>query len=149
VIDRLKPTYPLTVIGQALGWGRSSYYYQAVADDDEPLGPAIEQVLVEFPTYGYRRVTHQWQRQQRVVNHKRVRRLMQELGLTQKVRRRRCRTTDSAHSYRRYPNLVVGLEIVGPDPVWVCDITSVRRRQEFIYLAVMMAVFTRSIRGWE
>ena len=145
----LRPTYPLSLISQALGWARSSYYYQAVAKKAEPLGLAVERVLEEFPTYGYRRVTKQLQRQHWVVNHKRVRRLMQELGLTQKVRRRRCRTTDSDHHYQRYPNLVAGLEIVCPDAVWVCDITYVRLRHEFIYLAVIMDVFTRSIRGWE
>jgi transposase InsO family protein len=93
-------------------------------------------------------VTHQWQRQEWVDNHKRVARLMKDMGLAPPVRRRRCRTTNSEHPYPRYPNLVQDLAIVRPDQVWVCDITYVRLRWEFIDLAVITDVFTRGIRGW-
>jgi putative transposase len=82
------------------------------------------------------------------VNAKRVRRLMAEMGLKGKAPVRR-RTTDSRHDFPRYPNLVEGLEITRPDHVWVADITYVRLREEFVYLAVVMDVFTRRVRGWE
>lgn len=75
---------------------------------------------------------------------------MHELGLTGKApTRRRCRTTNSEHPYPRYPNLVRDVEVGHPDHVWVGDITYVRLRLEFVYLAVLMDVFTRAIRGWE
>jgi putative transposase len=83
------------------------------------------------------------------VNGKRVRRLMAEMGLKGKAPVRRRRTTDSRHDFPRYPNLVERLEVTRPDQVWVADITYVRLREEFVYLAVLMDVFTRRIRGWE
>lgn len=58
-------------------------------------------------------------------------------------------TTDSSHAFPRYPNLVEQLEVVRPEQVWVSDITSIGLREEFVYLAVLMDVFTRSIRGWD
>jgi transposase InsO family protein len=61
---------------------------------------------------------------------------------------RKTRTTNSRHAFPRYPNLVKDLKIKRPDQVWVADITYIRLREEFIYLAVLMDVFTRSIRGW-
>jgi len=144
----LSQPYPTVVICQALGWARSTYYHPATANDDTALRQAIEAVVAEWPTYGYRRVTHQLQRQEWAVNHKRVARLMNEMDLAQPVRRRRCRTTNSEHPYPRYPNLVQDPAIGRPDQVWVCDITYVRLRWEFIYLAVIMDVFSRGIRGW-
>jgi transposase InsO family protein len=83
------------------------------------------------------------------VNGKRVRRLMAEMGLKGKAPVRRRRTTDSRHDFPRYPNLVEGLEATHPDQIWVADITYVRLREEFVYLAVVMDVFNRRVRGWE
>jgi transposase InsO family protein len=83
------------------------------------------------------------------VNGKRVRRLMAEMGLKGKAPVRQRRTTDSRHDFPRYPNLVEDLKVVRPDQVWVADITYVRLQEEFVYLAVLMDVFTRRIRGWE
>jgi transposase InsO family protein len=58
------------------------------------------------------------------------------------------RTTDSQHAYLRYPNLVKDLEIIHPDQVWVSDITYIRLHDDFVYLAIILDVFTRAIRGW-
>lgn len=142
--------YPVEALCQLLAVPRSSYYYQAVAVDEQALQAALEQVASEFPTYGSRRLTQQLRRppHELVVNRKRVQRLMARMGLLRPVKRRKRRTTNSDHAYPRYPNLVMGLAITHPDQVWVCDITYVRLRQEFIYLAVIMDVFTRCIRGW-
>jgi putative transposase len=74
---------------------------------------------------------------------------MHELGIGGEAPERRPRTTDSSHPYPRFPNLVEGLEVTRPDQVWVADITYVRLREEFVYLAVVMDVFTRRVRGWE
>jgi len=75
-------------------------------------------------------------------------RLMDEMGLKLRAKRKRRNTTNSSHCFPRYPNLVQGLCIVEPEQVWVSDITYVRLNQGFVYLAVIMDVFTRGIRGW-
>lgn len=127
---------------------RSSFYYRPQPVDDLDLRSAIERIALEYPRYGYRRMTAELERRQMAVNHKRVLRLMRQGNLLVEVKRY-CRTTFSQHPYGRYPNLVKGLEIVRPNQVWCGDITYIRVQREFIYLAVLMDIFTRSIRGWE
>jgi transposase InsO family protein len=141
--------YPVTVACEILGLARSTYYYESQERDETAVEAAIKAVVAEWPTYGYRRVTAQLQREGWEINHKRVRRLMQELDLSPPVKRRKRRTTNSEHGFPRYPNLVQDLAVVRPDQVWVSDITYIRLHTEFIYLAVIMDVFTRSIRGWQ
>jgi transposase InsO family protein len=141
--------YPVTQICEILDCARSTYYHQAGEKDEQALQQAIVAVAGEWPRYGYRRITKQLHRQGWHVNHKRVERLMQELGLqAQRKAKRRINTTDSSHHFPRYPNLVEHLEVSRPDQVWVCDITYIRLLEEFVYLAVLMDVFTRGIRGW-
>ena len=148
MIQVLAKDYSVSLLCSLLGCSRSSYYYQPKQRDETEDRAAIESVAAEWPTYGYRRVTKQLHRQDRVLNKKRVQRLMQEMGLQVKTRRKTRKTTNSDHDFPRYPNLVQGLEIVRPEQVWVSDITYIRLRYEFVYLAVIMDVFTRSIRGW-
>ena len=151
MIDQMKGEYPIAVICDVIGYSRSRYDYQprtAKEAEEETLRNAITDVAGRYPTYGYRRITKQLQREGWRVNHKRVSRLMRELGLLAKRKRRRKRTTNSVHGYERYPNLVKGLVVERPEQVWVGDITYIRLREEFVYLAVLMDVFTRSIRGW-
>lgn len=74
---------------------------------------------------------------------------MRDKELLRPVKRKRCWTTDSNHPYPRFPNLVRDLEISKPDQVWVSDATYIRLGKGFVYLAAVMDVFTRSIRGWE
>jgi putative transposase len=134
---------------EVLAVNRSSLYYQSLDEDPETeLKSAIEEIAGEFPRYGYRRVTQQLKRQGIVVNHKRVARLMQEMGLVGKAPQRRYRTTNSKHEFTRYPNRVAGLRIERPNQVWVGDITYISLGAGFVYLAVLMDVFTRCIRGW-
>ncbi len=127
---------------------RSSYYYAAKPADDLELRDTIEKIALEWPRYGYRRVTAELKRRGHEVNHKRVLRIMREQSLLVEVQRLR-RTTNSQHQYGRFPNLVKGLVIDRVDWVWCADITYVRLRQEFVYLAVLLDIFTRSVRGWE
>lgn len=148
MIEALSATYPVQQVAGLLGVARSSYYYPAVGADDLALLSRIEDVLADFPTYGYRRVTVELGRRGPAVNHKCVRRVMAANDLLQPVRHT-VRTTDSRHGYGRYPNLVKDLAIVRPDQVWCADITYVRLAHEFAYLAILLDVFTRSIRGWE
>jgi len=159
IIDQMKDEYPIQVICDVIGYSRSRYYYQPRTEketEEEALKKAnrqvgayaIADVAGRYPTYGYRRITKQLQREGWTVNHKRVSRLMRELGLLAKRKVRRKRTTNSVHGYKRYPNLVKGLVVERPEHLWVGDITYIRLREEFVYLAVLMDVFTRSIRGW-
>jgi transposase InsO family protein len=74
---------------------------------------------------------------------------MGALGLAGHAPLRRCRTTNSEHPDPRSPNLVADLVITQPDAVWVADITDIRLQRDFVYLAVLMEVYTRVIRGWE
>lgn len=132
-----------------LDLSRSSYYYQPQDRDDSEWKAVITEVAGDWPTYGYRRITAQVRRdKQVVVNEKRIRRLMQELGIQGQAPVKKRRTTNSEHGFPRYPNLVLGLHIDRLDQVWVADITYIRLGTEFVYLAVLMDVFTRCIRGW-
>lgn len=126
----------------------SSFYYKEEPAAERELRDQIERVALEFPRYGYRRMTVELRRRGAVVNHKRVLRLMREDHLLVQVRRF-CRTTDSAHDYGRFPNLLRGLRIERLNQVWCADITYVRLRRDFVYLAVLMDIFPRAIRGWE
>jgi len=145
----LTEEYPVKVACEVLGVTRSSYYYQPVESPDEAkLRGAIKKTAAEWPTYGYRRISKQLQRGEWVVNHKRVQRLMRLMGIQAQIKRKMRRTTNSEHDFPRYPNLVLDLEIVRPEQVWVCDITYIRLHHGFVYLAVIMDVFTRGIRGW-
>jgi putative transposase len=149
VIDMLADEYPIKVACEVLDVARSSYYYQLVESPDEAkLREAIKKTAAEWPTYGYRRITGQLRRGEWVVNHKRVQRLMRLMDIQAQIKRKKRRTTNSQHDFPRYPNLVLDLEIVRPEQVWVCDITYIRLRYGFVYLAVIMDVFTRGIRGW-
>lgn len=148
-MEMLAGQYPITQICDVLDCARSSYYHRPTAPDEQGLQQAIAAVAGEWPRYGYRRITKQLQRQGWTVNHKRVERIMRERGLqAQRKPKQRIRTTDSSHGFPRYPNLVEHLEIVRPDQVWVSDITYIRLLEECVYLAVLMDVFTRCIRGW-
>lgn len=145
----LATTYPIQRVCQVLDYPRSSFYVERQPKQDEDLRARIEQVLQEFPTYGYRRVTQQLARTGPPVNAKRVRRVLHAMGLVQHKRPKIQRTTNSHHGFPRYPNLVLALAIDRPEQVWVADITYIRLHAEFVYLAVLMDVFTRSIRGWQ
>jgi putative transposase len=146
---KLANTYPIRLVCRLLGVPRSSVYYVARPGPDEAmLKTALLDLAGEWPTYGYRRLTMLMRRLGWLVNAKRVRRWMEELRLTGAPPQRKQRTTNSQHPFPRYPNLVKDLEIQRPDQVWVADITYIRLRREFVYLAVLMDVFTRTIRGW-
>jgi len=140
--------YPVSVVCEVVDCARSSYYHQPMPSPDAGLQRAIEEVAAAWPRYGYRRVTHQLRREGWTVNHKRVERLMHTLGLQAHHKAKRRTTTDSTHAFPRYPNLVEQLSIVRPDQVWVSDITYIGLREECVYLAVLMDVYTRCIRGW-
>lgn len=149
MIGELRSVYPVRTLCGLLDVPPSSYYYEPMAGDDLSLLVLIEDVLLLFPRYGYRRVTEQLNRRPNCepINHKRVLRVMQEHDLIQIVKHR-IRTTNSQHGYKRYPNLLKGMEVTYPDQVWCSDITYIRLGDRFIYLAIVLDIYTRSIRGW-
>jgi putative transposase len=147
---KLAKTYPIRLVCRLLGVPRSSLYYsnRHVPADEAMMKTALLDLAGEWPTFGYRRLTAMMRRLDWPVNGKRVRRWMHELNLQGTPPPRLPRTTNSKHTFPRYANLVKDLVITRPNQVWVADITYIRLRREFVYLAVLMDVFTRSIRGW-
>jgi transposase InsO family protein len=145
---KLVQEYPAEMVCQALVFPRSSFYYQTLAPDEQELENAIDELAAAWPTYGYRRITAMLHRNGQRVNRKRVLRIMRQKRLLRTRKAQKRQTTNSRHDYPRYPNLVDKLTVVRPDQVWVADITYIRLRREFVYLAVILDVFTRSIRGW-
>jgi len=142
--------YPVRQVCRLLELSSSSYYYHSRPRVNIDLEEDLQAVAGEYPTYGTRRLMHQLRRRPYgyVVNRKHIQRLARQKGLLRPVKRRKIRTTDSQHPYPRYENLVKHLEIVRPDQIWVSDITYIRLRNGFIYLAIILDVFTRSVRGW-
>jgi putative transposase len=131
-----------------LDCSRSSYYAPLLKTDESDVVQAMEQILLCFPFYGYRKVHKALMRQGIVVGEHRVRRLLRQLGSTRSVGKVRLQTTDSHHSHRRYPNCIQGLNLTCLDQVWVADITYIRLGRRFIYLAVILDAYTRAVRGW-
>lgn len=134
----------------AVGMARSTYYYRSRARDESQIGIDLERVAGQYPKYGTRRMTHQLRRAPYgyQINRKRIQRLMREKKLLRPVKRTKYRTTNSQHPYPRYPNLMKAMEVVRPEQAWVSDITYIRLGRGFVFLAVIMDVFTRTIRGW-
>ena len=137
-----------------MGLARSSYYYQPKGlspekrQGDTDVRDRIEEIALRFPRYGYRRMTVQLRREGFLVNHKRMLRLMRESDLLVKSRRKWLSTTDSRHGFRVYPNLCREITPTGLNQVWVADLTYIRLRWEFVYLAVILDAFSRRVVGW-
>ena len=127
---------------------RSSLYYQPKLDPyEEALRTRIEQLAATYPTYGYRRITKLLIAEGYPVGYKRVSRLMKAADLSIAVKRA-CQTTHSVDGPKPWQNRLKTLDITRCDQVWVGDITYVRLKHRFVYVAVLMDVFTRMIRGW-
>lgn len=142
--------YAVNTVCEFLDLSKSSYYYQQKTEKDQKLEADLREVAGKHPTYGTRRLTHQLRREPYgyQVNRKRIQRLARVFDLLRIKKPRKTSTTNSKHPYPRYENLVSELNIDHPDHVWVSDITYIRLHQDFVYLAVIMDVFTRAIRGW-
>ena len=133
---------------------RSSYYHQAGgkragrAETEADLLDRIEAICLEFPRYGYRRVTQQLNREGKLVNHKKVLRLMKQSDLLCRVKRRWVATTNSNHRFPIYPNLIRGMAVSRLNQVWVADITYIRIRTGFVYLAAILDAYSRKVIGY-
>jgi transposase InsO family protein len=132
---------------------RSTYYYRSREREeklkqDADLRDRIETIVLDFPGYGYRRVTRQLEREGLRINHKRVLRIMRQEGLLCRKKKRFTVTTDSRHCFRVYPNLAKDLLLTGANQVWIADITYIRLLYEFVYLAAILDAFSRKVVGW-
>jgi len=111
------------------------------------LGDAIERIVLEFPGYGYRRVTAALQREGWAINPKRGRRVLQQESLLCQWQRRWTRTTESAHGWQVYPNRVKGRVVNRLDALWVADITYIRLPESVAYLAAILDAVSRKVIG--
>jgi transposase InsO family protein len=132
---------------------RASYYRfdenaNAGPDPDMDLRDAIQRIALEWPAYGRRRMTKELRRRGWAVNHKRVSRIMREDNLLCLRKRKFVVTTDSNHGRKIYPNLAGGMVLTGMDQLWRADITYIRLREEFVYLAVILDAYSRRVIGW-
>jgi putative transposase len=136
-----------------LGLSRSWWYARQRPPEPDAqavaLRDAIEGIVLDFPGYGYRRVTHALRRAGWVVNGKRVLRIMREESLLCQLKRRFAVTTDSRHGLGSYPNLLREQILSGPNQAWVADITYIRLPTTFCYLAAILDAFSRRVVGWE
>ena len=131
----------------------SSFYYNPKSktermEAETDLRDKIESICLEYTHYGYRRVTHELKHRNLPVNHKKVLRIMRESDLLCRVRRRRVKTTDSKHHFPRYPNLIKGMVINHLNQVWLSDITYIRIRTGFVYLAAILDAYSRKVIGY-
>jgi putative transposase len=132
---------------------RASYYRSlaetAPEEEEMQVRAAIQEIVLEHRRrYGYRRVQRELRDRGIVVNHKRVARLMREDNLLAIRGRRFTVITDSDHELEVYVNLAARMQPTAPDQLWVADITYVRLRREFVYLAVVLDAFSRRVLGW-
>ena len=134
------PELSIRRLCELFGVGRTWFYThpspEEIASRDVALRDAIERIVLEFPGYGYRRVTKTLQRTGWTVNHKRVLRVMRAESLLCQLKRRFVTTTDSRHGRPVYPNLIRDLRVNHLDQVWVADITYIRLPTTFAYLAL-------------
>ena len=117
-------------------------------DPDMDLRDAIQRIALEWPSYGRPRITRELRRRGWTVNPKRVYRLLREDNLLCARKRKFVVTTNSNHGLRVYPNLAAGMVPTGVDQLWRADITYIRLREEFVFLAVILDAFSRRVIGW-
>jgi putative transposase len=143
---------PVTATIETLALSRATHYRHRTSapqpDPDTQLRDHIQRIALDWPCYGYRRISAELHRQGIMANHKRVLRLMREDNLLCLRKRRFISATDSKHSLSIYPNLVPDLTVCSINQLWVADITYIRLLREFIYLAVILDAYSRRCIGW-
>src|SRR5712664_2414360 len=154
IVERPAAERALKSLGEAVGLARSTISRRlhapasATINKELELRAQIQSVALEMRSYGYRPFTKELQRRGVVVNHKLVLRLMRADNLLCLRRRAFVNTTDSNHKLTIYPNLARDLLLSNINQLWVADITYIRLRREFIYLAVILDAYSRRCIGW-
>ena len=140
----------LSVLQQCilLGLARSSFYYKPVGESEynREIMRTIDEIYLECPFYGVKRMAAELRRREYPVNVKRVRRLMRLMGV--EALYPHPRTTVAAPENKKYPYMLRGLAIDHPNQVWEMDITYIPMRHGFMYLAAIIDVYSRRIVGW-
>jgi len=142
-------------LGEAVGLSRSTIFRHlhgpssaSSTNNEVELRGQIQSIALEMRSYGYRPITEELHRRGVNVNHKRVLRLLREDNLLCLRQRAFVRTTDSNHALTVYPNLTRGWVLSNINQLWVADITYIRLRREFVYLAVVLDAYSRRCIGW-
>jgi putative transposase len=138
---------------QLAGVSRAGFYRslqeRAPVEEDMEVRSVIQQIAVEHRRrYGYRRISAELRRRGMLVNHKRVLRIIREDNLLAVQPRAFVVTTDSDHEFEVYLNLASRMKLTGINQLWVADITYIRLKKEFVYLAVVLDAFSRKVVGW-
>jgi len=148
-----KAEIPVSKACSGLGLSRSGYYKMQhkgnATEADLAVRNAIREIALEFPYYGYRRITKEMHRRARTVDHKRVLSIMRVENLLCIRKKFRVVTTDSDHGLPVFPNLIKDIDITGLNQVWVSDITYIQLQREYVYLAVVIDRFSRKCIGWD
>jgi len=136
---------------ELLGLARSSLYYRPCRDEayNEQLMRLVDEQYMRTPFYGVRRMTEYLRRQRQVVNPKRVRRLMRQMGLEAIYPKGRRSLSRASAGQKRYPYLLRDLAITRPDQVWAADITYVPMYRGWLYLVAILDWFSRYVLSWE
>ena len=134
------------------GVSRASFYRdweeKAPGEAETALRDEVQRVALQNRSYGYRRITPLVQSVGFMVGEEKVRRILQTDNLLAVRRRKFVVTTDSKHRFQVHPNLARSLELSAINQLWVADITYIRLRAEFVYLAVVMDAYSRKAIGW-
>jgi transposase InsO family protein len=134
------------------GLSRAGFYRSRTPRQASPVEMEVrdemQKIAVESPAYGYRRITAELRHRGFAVNRKRVLRMMREDNLLCVRQRAFVVTTDSRHNLPVYPNLAGQMAPTAINQLWVADITYIRLRAEFVYLAVVLDAFSRRVIGW-
>jgi putative transposase len=132
-----------------LGLCRSGYYYEPGAESPANLElmRRLDQLHLEHPVYGSRRLTELLRREGQRVNRKRVVRLLELMGI--EAIYPKGSTSQPGEGHRLYPYRLAGLAITGPDQVWCSDITYIPVRRGFLYLVAVMDWWSRYVLAWE
>jgi putative transposase len=137
-----------------IGISTSTYYYRPKRPrwgrelEDAEIRDAIEAIQIEHPCAGYRTVQVYLRRKGRWIGERRIRRVMKQFCLQAELKRAFVCTTDSNHSHRVYPNLLEGRTLTGVNQAWGADLTYIRIVNGFVYLAVILDLFSRKVVGW-
>ena len=137
-----------------LNLAKSTYYHKSKEQvetklkNEADIQDRIEEIACEFQKYGYRRITKQLHREKIKINHKKVLRIMRENSLLCIGKRKWINTTDSNHPFRTYPNIIKYIIADRLNQIWVADITYIRILTTFVFLAVILDIFSRKVIGY-
>jgi transposase InsO family protein len=149
---QMQGALPLVELCQLSGVSRSSYYRRWLSekptDEEMAVRDRLQQLALKHRRRGYRYITKLLKREGWLINRKRTLRLMREDNLLSLRPRKWVQTTESEHDRPVYPNLARLLQVQGPNQLWVADITYVRLRSEFVYVAIVLDVYSRRVVGW-